>query len=106
MSRKPVARPSRRSPRVPFRILGVVFLTGLAVAAFLLFAIGVARDPRRYGNAVLLGLALALSALTVVRPREEDPARPDRLLLGLILIAMVAGPFLVGSFLVANGIMM
>jgi len=94
------------SHRDPFRILGVVLLTGLAVAAFLLFVIGVARDPRRYGNAVFLGLALALSALAVVRHLEEDPARPDRLLLGLILLVFAAGPFLVGGFLVANGIMM
>jgi uncharacterized SAM-binding protein YcdF (DUF218 family) len=83
-----------------------VFLTGLAAAAFLLFAIGVARDARLIGNAVLLGLALALGALAVVRHLEEDPARPDRLLLELILLVIVAGPFLVGGFLVANGITM
>lgn len=81
-----------------------MFLTGLAVAAFLLFAIGVIRDPRSYGNAVLLGLSLALSALAIVRHLEEDPARPYRLLLDLILLGMAAGPFLVGAFLVLNGI--
>lgn len=81
-----------------------MFLAGLAVAAFLLFAIGVARDPRSYGNAVLLGLALALSALAVVRHLAEDPARPDRLLLDLILLVTAAGPFLVGGFLVVNGV--
>jgi hypothetical protein len=37
-----------------------VFALELAVAAFVIFAAGVIRDPRSFGNAVFLGLALAL----------------------------------------------
>jgi uncharacterized SAM-binding protein YcdF (DUF218 family) len=85
-------------------MLGCVFLAGLAVAAFLLFAVGVARDPRGYGNAVLLGLTLALTALAVARHLAQDPSSADRLAFGMLELLIVAGPFLAGGFLVANGI--
>lgn len=82
-----------------------MLLAGLAVTAFLLFVIGVVRDPRSFGNAVLLGLALALGALAVVRQlAEAAPAGPDTLAVGLIQLLIVAGPFLTGWFLIANGI--
>ena len=76
------------------------------MAAFLLFAAGVVRDPRSYGNAVLLGLALALGALAVVRHLARDPARPDELALDLLQLLIVAGPFLTGGFLIVNGIIL
>lgn len=83
-----------------------MLLIGLAAVAFALFAGGVAREPRSFGNAVLLGLTLAFGALGVVRHLAEDPGRPHRLLLDLILLVTAAGPFFVAGFLVANGVMM
>jgi uncharacterized SAM-binding protein YcdF (DUF218 family) len=83
-----------------------VFVIGLAAAAFLLFAIGVVREPRSFGNAVFLGLALAFGALAVVRQLAVEPDRPHRLLLDLILLVTVLGPFLIAGFLVVNGITM
>lgn len=83
-----------------------MLLVGLTVAAFVLFAGGVAREPRSFGNAVLLGLTLSFAALGVVRHLAEEPGRPHRLLLDLILLFTAVGPFLVAGFLVANGVTM
>jgi uncharacterized SAM-binding protein YcdF (DUF218 family) len=83
-----------------------VFVIGLAAAAFLLFAVGVVREPRSFGNAVFLGLALAFGALAVVRHLAVEPDRPHRLLLDLILLVTAVGPFLIAGFLVVNGITM
>ena len=81
-----------------------VFVTGLAAAAFILFIVGVLRDRRSFGNAILLGLTLALGALAAVAHLAEDPDRKARLLLDLLLLVTAVGPFLVGGFLVVNGI--
>jgi uncharacterized SAM-binding protein YcdF (DUF218 family) len=88
------------------RILGVVFAFGLAVVAFVLFVAGVIRDPRSFGNAVLLGLTLAFAALGVVERLAETPDRSARLLLALVLLAVASGPFLVAGYLVVNGVTM
>lgn len=77
---------------------------GLAVAAFLLFLAGLARDPRSFGNAVLLGLTLAFGALGVVDRLADTPEAPARALLLLVLLIVVSGPFLVAGYLVLNGI--
>jgi uncharacterized SAM-binding protein YcdF (DUF218 family) len=81
-----------------------VIVTGLAVAAFLLFGVSVIRDPRDFVNAVLLGVTLALFALAGVERLAEDPERKARLLLDLLLVLTAAGPFLVAGFLIVNGI--
>ncbi|MGH3171655.1 MAG: YdcF family protein [Trebonia sp.] len=81
-----------------------MFVIWLAVAAFLLFLIGLVRDPRSFGNAVLLGLTLAFGALAVVEDLAQTPDRGARLLLLLVLLAVASGPFLVAGYLVLNGI--
>lgn len=79
---------------------------GLAGLVFLVFAARVVVEPRSFGNAVLLGMALALGALGVVESLVRMPGRPAHLLLVLILLAVAVGPLLLGGFLLANGITM
>jgi len=63
-------------------------------------------EPRSFGNAVLLGLALALGALGVVQRLAGAPGRPAHLLLVLLLLAVAVGPLLIGGVLLANGVTM
>lgn len=89
-----------------FRILDRMLVIGLAVAAFLLFLAGLARDPRGFANAVLLGLTLAFGALSVVVHLAQTPDRLARALLLVVLAVVASGPFLVAGYLVLNGIML
>jgi uncharacterized SAM-binding protein YcdF (DUF218 family) len=83
-----------------------VFALGFAVVVFLVFVAGVIREPRSFGNAVLLGLALALGALGTAEHLARTPGRPAHLLLLVLLMAVALGPLLVAGFLVANGVTM
>jgi uncharacterized SAM-binding protein YcdF (DUF218 family) len=83
-----------------------VFTLGLAVVVFAVFLVGVIREPRSFGNAVLLGLALALGALGLVEHLAGAPGRPEHLLLAALLLAVALGPFLLACFLLANGVTM
>ncbi|HEX3715808.1 MAG TPA: YdcF family protein [Trebonia sp.] len=83
-----------------------VFTLGLAAVVFVVFLAGVAREPRSFGNAVLLGLALAFGALGLAQHLAREPGRPAHLLLLALLLAVTAGPFLIGCFLLANGVVM
>jgi uncharacterized SAM-binding protein YcdF (DUF218 family) len=84
-----------------------VFLVGLlAVAVFILFLACVRYEPRSFGNAVLLGLALALGALFLAERLAHTPGPAAHLLLLLLAAAVALGPFVVGCFLVVNGITM
>jgi uncharacterized SAM-binding protein YcdF (DUF218 family) len=74
--------------------------------AFLLFVVGVAREPRAFGNAVLLGLALALGALGLAEHLADIPGREAHVLLWALLLAVAFGPLLVACFLVVNGVTM
>lgn len=78
----------------------------LAVVVFVVFLAGVIREPRSFGNAVLLGLALALGALGFAERLAGAPGRPAHLLLLMLLLAVALGPLLIGFFLVANGVTM
>jgi uncharacterized SAM-binding protein YcdF (DUF218 family) len=83
-------------------------VVALALAC-LVFAVFVARvlvEPRSFGNAVLLGLALALGALGFVEHLAGLPGRPAHLLLVLVLLAVAVGPLAVGCILLANGVTM
>jgi uncharacterized SAM-binding protein YcdF (DUF218 family) len=83
-----------------------VFTLGLAVVVFAVFLVGVIREPRSFGNAVMLGLTLALGALGLVEHLAGAPGRPEHLLLVVLLLAVALGPFLLGCFLLANGVTM
>jgi uncharacterized SAM-binding protein YcdF (DUF218 family) len=78
----------------------------LAFVVFVVFLAGVVRESRSFGNAVLLGLALALGALGLAEHLAREPGRPAHLLLFLLLVAVALGPFLVACFLLANGVIM
>jgi uncharacterized SAM-binding protein YcdF (DUF218 family) len=81
-----------------------VFALECAVAVFAVFLAGMVRDPRAFGNAILLGLALALGALGLAERLADTPGRAGHLLL-LALVACVAlTPFLIGCYLLANGV--
>jgi hypothetical protein len=83
-----------------------VVALGLSALTFLLFVAGVAGEPRSFGNAVLLGLTLALGALGLAEHLADVPERAAHLLLWALLLAVALGPLLVACFLVANGITM
>jgi uncharacterized SAM-binding protein YcdF (DUF218 family) len=83
-----------------------VFALELAVVVFVVFLAGVAREPRSFGNAVLLGLALALGALGLAEHLAALPGRAGHLLLLLLVAGVGLGPLLIGFFLVANGVTM
>ncbi|MGH3267208.1 MAG: YdcF family protein, partial [Trebonia sp.] len=83
-----------------------MFALVLAAVVFVVFLAGVAREPRSFGNAVLLGLTLALGALGFAQRLVDTPGRPGHLLLLALLLAVALGPFVVGCFLVVNGITM
>jgi uncharacterized SAM-binding protein YcdF (DUF218 family) len=76
----------------------------LAVLALALFVAGVVRDPRSFSNAVLLGLGLALGALGAAERLADTPDRAARLLVAALGLLVASGPFLVGGYLVLNGI--
>lgn len=78
----------------------------LAALVFVVFLAGLVRESRSFGNAVLLGLALALGALGLAERLADVPGRPAHLLLWAVLLAVALGPFLVACFLVANGVTM
>ena len=79
---------------------------GLAGLVFVAFVIRVLVEPRSFGNAVLLGLSLALGALGVVEHLAGTPGRPARLLLLVLLLAVAAGPLVIGLALLVNGVTM
>ena len=79
---------------------------GLAGLVFAVFVARVIFEPRSFGNAVLLGLALALGALGLVEHLAGAPGRPAHLLLVVVLLAVAVGPLLVGVVLLANGVTM
>lgn len=79
---------------------------GLAGLVFAVFVARVIVEPRSFGNAVLLGLALALGALGLVEHLAGAPGRPAHLLLVVLLLGVAVGPLLIGGVLLANGVTM
>jgi uncharacterized SAM-binding protein YcdF (DUF218 family) len=81
-----------------------VTVAALALVVFVLFVAAVARDPRSFANAVLLGLAMALGALALAEHLADSAGRPDRALLLLLLFGVAVAPFAIGCYLVVNGL--
>jgi uncharacterized SAM-binding protein YcdF (DUF218 family) len=73
---------------------------------FVVFVARVIVEPRSFGNAVLLGLALALGALGLVEHLAGMPGRPEHLLFSAVLLAVAVGPVFLGGILVINGFTM
>jgi uncharacterized SAM-binding protein YcdF (DUF218 family) len=81
-----------------------VFVLELAAVVLVLFVVGVIRDSRSFGNAVFLGLGLALGALGFAERLADTPGRAARLLILALLLLMILGPLLTAGYLVLNGI--
>lgn len=81
-------------------------ILGLACVVFLVFLAGAAREPRAFGNAVLLGLALALGALGLAERLADTPGRAAHLLLLALVLAVALVPFVIGCYLLVNGVTM
>jgi uncharacterized SAM-binding protein YcdF (DUF218 family) len=79
---------------------------GLAGLVFLVFLAGVVREPRAFGNAVLLGLALALGALGLAERLADTPGPTAHRLLFLLVVAVALVPFVIGCYLLLNGFTM
>jgi uncharacterized SAM-binding protein YcdF (DUF218 family) len=78
----------------------------LAAVVFLVFLVGVIREPRAFGNAVLLGLALALGALGLAERLADTPGRTAHLLLLALVVGVALVPFVIGCYLLLNGLTM
>lgn len=84
----------------------MVVVFELALAALALFIAGLIRDARSFGNAVFLGLALALGALGVAQHLAALPGARARLVVVAVVLIVACGPLLVASYLIGNGITM
>jgi uncharacterized SAM-binding protein YcdF (DUF218 family) len=80
-----------------------VLVALLALAVFVVFLAAVVRDSRSFGNAVLLGLALALGALALAERLADSPERSARVLLLLLVLAVALVPFAIACYLLVNG---
>jgi hypothetical protein len=80
----------------------------LSVLFFCLFCLGVARDLRRFSNAVLLGLALTSLAIGLTGRLGEASHISALLRAGLAGGVLLAGlgVFMLAFFLIANGVQM
>jgi uncharacterized SAM-binding protein YcdF (DUF218 family) len=83
-----------------------MFALLLAVVFLVLFCLGVLRDRRSFSNAVFLGMGLALAALGAADRLAHLHERTARLVLLAVVLIVALGPFLVGSYLIINGITM
>src|SRR5487761_1305826 len=83
-----------------------MFALQLAVVFLALFCLGVLRDRRSFSNAVLLGMGLALLALGAAALLVHMHERTARLVLLALVLLVAIGPFVVGTFLIINGITM
>ncbi|MFB7409216.1 YdcF family protein [Streptomyces sp. NPDC056202] len=79
-----------------------------AVAAvfLLLFALGVRRDRRRFGNAVLLGLAVTFFGIGLLAGVEDAPPGVAETVMVGGLLVLGLGPVVLAGLLTANGVKM
>ncbi|MFF9068382.1 YdcF family protein [Streptomyces sp. NPDC014891] len=79
-----------------------------AVAAvfLLLFAIGVGRDRRRFGNAVLLGLSVTFLGIGLLAGVEDAPPGVAETVMICGLLVLGVGPVVLAGLLTANGVKM
>ncbi|WP_030323478.1 YdcF family protein [Streptomyces flavochromogenes] len=79
-----------------------------AVAAvfLLFFALGVRRDRRRFGNAVLLGLAVTFFGVGLLAGIEDAPPGVAETVMICGLLVLGLGPVVLAGLLTANGVKM
>ncbi|MEU6844391.1 YdcF family protein [Streptomyces sp. NPDC046716] len=77
-----------------------------SLVCFFLFCAGVARDRRRFGNAVLLGLSVVFAGIALFLKLTSEREQLGRALALALLILAVLGVITLAWFLIANGITM
>jgi uncharacterized SAM-binding protein YcdF (DUF218 family) len=80
-------------------------LPGCAAAALLVFAVRLAREPRRLGNAVWLGVALLLTGLWLLRAALHLEW-PTPILVGLVAVVALVVAVVLPAALIVNGVRM
>ncbi|MCT4354656.1 YdcF family protein [Streptomyces sp. Je 1-79] len=83
-------------------------MTALAVAAVFLafFGVGVVRDPRRFSNAVFLGLAVTFLGLALLVGIDSAPPGVTETAMIVALLGLGLGPVVLAGLLCANGVKM
>ncbi|MEU0726350.1 YdcF family protein [Streptomyces sp. NPDC006140] len=86
----------------------VPFLFAIAAGlTFLVYLARVRRDPRRFGNAVLLGLALVLLTLALLaRIATGSAPAPLVAVMTVTVLLLALGVFVLAFLLIANGVKM
>ncbi|MEV5976393.1 ElyC/SanA/YdcF family protein [Streptomyces sp. NPDC052114] len=77
-----------------------------AALFFVLFAVGVLRDRRRFSNAVFLGIALAFLGISLIYELNRAPLGVAEVVTVLILVVPALGTLAVAVFLAVNGVKM
>ncbi|MFD5567567.1 YdcF family protein [Streptomyces cadmiisoli] len=72
---------------------------------FVIFCLSVLYDPRRFGNAVLLGITVVLLAIHAIVKTEDSPAMLEAVIIGACAL-LGLGSFTLAFFLIANGVKM
>jgi uncharacterized SAM-binding protein YcdF (DUF218 family) len=84
-----------------------VLIYALAAASTLLFALGVTNDPRRFSNAVFLGLAVALLTIGLTGDAVKAAPGPASEVSRAALLAVFGGAvMLLACYLIGNGVRM
>ncbi|MFJ5138122.1 YdcF family protein [Streptomyces sp. NPDC088707] len=78
----------------------------VAVVFLLFFALGVRRDRRRFGNAVLLGLAVTFFGIGLLAGIEDAPPGVAETVMICGLLVLGLGPVVLAGLLTANGVKM
>ncbi|WP_151477838.1 YdcF family protein [Streptomyces albicerus] len=79
----------------------------LAAVSTLLFALGVLNDPRRFSNAVFLGLAVALLTIGLIGEAvKAAPGPVSELIRATLIVVLVAAVTLLACYLIGNGVRM
>ncbi|MFD7732912.1 YdcF family protein [Kitasatospora phosalacinea] len=83
-----------------------MLLYALALVFLLLFGVGVLRDRRRFGNAVCLGLAVALFALALLGTLHRADSVAAETVLIVVVLTPALGSLVLAGLLIANGLKM
>ncbi|MGW8361306.1 YdcF family protein [Streptomyces wedmorensis] len=78
----------------------------VAAVFLLLFAVGVLRDRRRFGNAVYLGLAVTFLGIGLLAGIDDAPPGVAETVMIVGLLVLGLGPVVLAALLCANGVKM
>ncbi|GHG13538.1 YdcF family protein [Streptomyces zaomyceticus] len=82
------------------------FAFALAAVFLLFFGVGVRRDRRRFGNAVLLGLAVTFLGIGLIAGIDDAPPGVAETVMLVVLLGLGLGPVVLAGLLTANGVKM